>query len=249
MACRAHFHRKEKRKMYKPCVIDVDAIVAITMNVKQGLNIFNIEAAVLDVQGIDVMHDPCIDVGGLVGLLHHVVVWVDEMLVAVVVVIIGRQGIGGVDGDGGGGLGNGRWRRAGLGLGLVVMGGAADGEVVEDEVELGLGEVDLALEVADDAVAAADGVGGADVGLEDDGSHGLVLVGWVEVADDLGDVADAKQFMAVEELALAIVRKIRGENAVRGAFSTLVFASSASLGAVTNPWNAHWALLRFRRMI
>ena len=54
--------------------------------------------------------------------------------------------------------------------------------------------------------------------------------------------------MGVEELGLAIVRKIRGENAVRAAFSTLVFACGASLGAVTNPaWNAH--LLRFRRMI
>ena len=74
-------------------------------------------------------------------------------------------------------------------------------------------------------------------------------MGRVEVADDVGDVFDTKQFMAVEELALAIVRKIRGENAVRSAFFTMVFASSASVGAVTvtnSPWHAHsggWGLL------
>ena len=124
---------------------------------------------------------------------------------------------------------------------MLVVVVAVDKQLLEDEIELRLGEVDLAVEVADDAVAATDGVGGADVGLEDDSAHGFVFVGRVEVADDFGDVADSEQFMAVEELALAIVRKIRGEDAVWGAFSTLVFACCASLGSVTNPaWNAHF---------
>lgn len=82
----------------------------------------------------------------------------------------------------------------------------------------------------DDAVATADGVGGADVGLENDGAHGLVLVAVVEVFDDLGDVADAEELVGVEELALAVVGEIRGQNAVGGALAALVFASGAGLG-------------------
>lgn len=61
----------------------------------------------------------------------------------------------------------------------------------------------------------------------------------VEVLDDLGNVADTKQFMGIEELSLAIVREIRGENAIGSALPALVFASCTSLGgggaAATSP--------------
>lgn len=106
----------------------------------------------------------------------------------------------------------------------------ADGELVEDDVELGLAILDLTLEVADDAVAAADGVEGADVGLEDDGTHGLFLLEGVEVLDDLGDVADAEELVGVQELALPVVGEVWGKNAVRGALPALVFAGGAGLG-------------------
>lgn len=108
--------------------------------------------------------------------------------------------------------------------------GSAKGEVLVDEVELGLGELNLELKVADDAVAAADGVGGSEVGLEDDGAHGLVLGSRVEVLDDLGDVADAEELVGVEELALVVVREIRGQNAVGCALPPLVLTRRTSLG-------------------
>ena len=70
--------------------------------------------------------------------------------------------------------------------------------------------------------------------MENNGTHGLVLIGLIKIFDDLGNVADTEQFMGVEELSLAIMRKIWGENAVSSALPTLVFTCSASLGgAVT----------------
>lgn len=108
--------------------------------------------------------------------------------------------------------------------------GSAKGEVLVDEVELGLGELNLELKVVDDAVAAADGVGGSEVGLENDGAHGLVLGSRVEVLDDLGDVADAEELVGVEELALVVVREVRGQNAVGCALPPLVLTRRASLG-------------------
>ena len=47
--------------------------------------------------------------------------------------------------------------------------------------------------------------------------------------DDLGDVAYTKELVSIEELALAIVREIGCENAVRSTLSALVLACSASL--------------------
>ncbi|PON96154.1 hypothetical protein TorRG33x02_080840 [Trema orientale] len=113
--------------------------------------------------------------------------------------------------------------------------GATKLEMLEDEVELGLGEVNLALEVLDDAVAAANGVGGARVGLEDDGAHGVVPGGGgVELPDDLGDVADAEELVRVEELPLRVVGEVRGQNAVGGTLPALVLACSASLAVAAS---------------
>ena len=78
---------------------------------------------------------------------------------------------------------------------LVVVvggGGAVQGQVLEDEIELRLGIIDLALEIADDPVTTADRVSGADVGLENDGSHGFVFVRRGEVADEFGDFFDTE---------------------------------------------------------
>lgn len=72
--------------------------------------------------------------------------------------------------------------------------------MVEHDLELRLGEVYLVFKVADDPVAAADRVGGAGVGLEDDGAHGVVLLRLFEVGDDLDDVADAEEAVGVQEL-------------------------------------------------
>lgn len=74
---------------------------------------------------------------------------------------------------------------------------AAKGEMMEHKVKLGLGVLNLLLQVADDAVAASDRVGGARIGLEDDGAHGLILGAGIEILDDLGDVADAKELVGV----------------------------------------------------
>lgn len=115
---------------------------------------------------------------------------------------------------------------------LLVVLSSKESELLKDEVELGAVVLDLGLKLQDVAVTTADGVVGAHVGLVDDGSHGLVLVVRVELFDDFGDVSDAEQFMGVEELALAIVRKIRCENAVSSAFPALVLTSSASLVVV-----------------
>lgn len=86
------------------------------------------------------------------------------------------------------------------------------------------------MEVADDAVAPEDGVVGAGVGLVDDGAHGLVLLVRGEVLDDLRDVADAEELVGVEELVLAVVGEVRGEEAVGLALPALVLACGAGRG-------------------
>lgn len=112
---------------------------------------------------------------------------------------------------------------------MVMRLSSTNGELVKHDVELGLVIFDLTLVLAYDPVATPNRVTSSDIGLENDGVHRSVFVGLVKVLDDFGNVAHAKQFMSVEELALAVVREIRGENAVRSAFPTLVLARSASL--------------------
>nr|GLL17825.1 protein YLS9-like [Ipomoea trifida] len=110
--------------------------------------------------------------------------------------------------------------------------GAAIGEVVEDDVELGLALLDLALELPDNPVTTADGINGSHVGFIDNGPHGLVFLRRGEVADDFGNVANTEKLVGVEELALAVVGEIGGEYAIGGALSALVLASGAGLGTV-----------------
>lgn len=85
------------------------------------------------------------------------------------------------------------------------------------------------MEVLDHAVAPSDGVGGASVGLEDDGRHGLVAGGGVEGADDLENVADAEEAVGVEELALLVGGEVGCQGAVRPAPPPLVLAGRARL--------------------
>lgn len=87
--------------------------------------------------------------------------------------------------------------------------------------------IDLALEITDVSVAAADGIMGAHVGLVDDGAHGLVALEGVEVADDLDDVTDAEETVSVEELLLLVGGEVRSEEAVGFALAALVFAGCA----------------------
>lgn len=106
---------------------------------------------------------------------------------------------------------------------------STNSKLVKNNVKLSLVILNLTLVLAYDPVTTTNRVISSEIRLENDGVHGSVFVGLVKVLDDLGDVAHTKQFMCIKELALAIVREIRGENAVRSAFPALVFASSASL--------------------
>ncbi|KAL1559132.1 hypothetical protein AAHA92_09508 [Salvia divinorum] len=106
---------------------------------------------------------------------------------------------------------------------------AVGSEVVEHDLELGRGLIDLLLEAAYNAVAAADWVGGAGVGLEDDGAHGDVLHRRLEAADDLDDFSDSKEAVGVQELLLAVMGEVGGEEAVGVALPVLKLARSAGL--------------------
>ncbi|RRT76571.1 hypothetical protein B296_00016981 [Ensete ventricosum] len=106
----------------------------------------------------------------------------------------------------------------------------ADGELPQHEGELIGVALDLVLEVADDAVATADGIESTHIGLVYDGFHGFGMLVGIEVADDFEDIADAEQAVGVEELVLLVGRKVRGEAAVGVALAALVFAGGAGLG-------------------
>lgn len=84
-------------------------------------------------------------------------------------------------------------------------------------------------EVADDAVAAADGVELAHVGFVDDGLHGLRAARRVEVAHDLEDVVDAEETVRVYEALLIAGGEEGCEQAVRLAFAPLVLAHGTGL--------------------
>lgn len=101
--------------------------------------------------------------------------------------------------------------------------------MVEDNFELGFRYVYLSLQTSYYSVTPSDRVGGPYVGLKDDGAHGVVFRLLVEMTDDFDNVADAEEFVRVEELAVAFVGEIRGENAVGCALSTLIFACGTSL--------------------
>nr|GMC55716.1 hypothetical protein VITISV_031739 [Ipomoea batatas] len=181
--------------------------------------------------GIPCMHFPC---SSYVGLVHHgevvviitviaAVVLDDQELRLIVMGIVMRMRIPIINVNI-----NVNVRRNGISGGL----GAAIGEVVEDDVELGLALLDLALELPDNPVTTADGINGSHVGFIDNGPHGLVFLRRGEVADDFGNVANTEKLVGVEELALAVVGEIRGEYAIGGALSALVLASGAGLGTV-----------------
>lgn len=109
--------------------------------------------------------------------------------------------------------------------------GAANGELLEDKVALGLVVGDLAVEGGENAVGAADGVVGAGIGFENDGAHGDGFVGGGEVLDNLQDVADAEELVGVEKILLVMGREIWSKRTIRGASSALVFTCGASLGS------------------
>ena len=111
---------------------------------------------------------------------------------------------------------------------------------MKNKIKFSLVVFDLALKFTNDSIAASDMIICTNIRLKNDSVHSFVLVRLVKVLDDFGNVAYAKQLMGIEELSLAIVREIRGENAVRSALPTLVFAGSTSLGggAVANSWDA-----------
>ncbi|CAI0419516.1 unnamed protein product [Linum tenue] len=105
----------------------------------------------------------------------------------------------------------------------------ADGELMQDKPQFSLAVLDLALELSHDPVTPANRVAGSNVGLDYDCTHRLVLLCFRrEILYDLGDLPHPKQLVRVEELALAVVWEIRGQDAVRGALPALVLARRAS---------------------
>ncbi|CAI0473316.1 unnamed protein product, partial [Linum tenue] len=106
---------------------------------------------------------------------------------------------------------------------------AANVELMKDEGQFSLAVLDLALQLSYDPVTAPDGVAGSNIGLDYDGTHRLVLLGrGGEILDDFGDLPHPKQLVRIQELALAVVWEIRGQDAVRGALPALVLARRAS---------------------
>ena len=83
-------------------------------------------------------------------------------------------------------------------------------QLMKHDLEFGFAVLDLALKVTNDAVTSAHRIEGSDVGLENNGAHCLFLLEGIEVFDDFGDVANAEEFVSVEELALAMVREVGG---------------------------------------
>jgi len=80
-----------------------------------------------------------------------------------------------------------------------------------------------------DADAAADGVGGASVGLVDDGAHGLGPVLRSDPFQRLEHVADAEEALGAEEADLLVAGEVGGERAVLLALAPLVLARRACL--------------------
>ena len=94
------------------------------------------------------------------------------------------------------------------------------------------------LKIKNYSVAAAFGVLRAHGGLKGDISHGRIAGIIIKTADNLQDVADAEEAVGVEELLLFVGGEVGRENAVRGAFSALVFACSAGLGGTDGAGSA-----------
>ena len=88
---------------------------------------------------------------------------------------------------------------------------------------------DLVLKPSYDAIATFNGIIGTSIRLKHDCMHSGVFLRRAKVFDDLGDVADTKELMRIEELAVTVVREIRSEKTIWSAFPALVFACSACL--------------------
>lgn len=102
-------------------------------------------------------------------------------------------------------------------------------QLLKNDGQFASGVFDLVMKLSYHAITPFNGIVGTSVGLIHDCMHSCVFVRRAKVFDDLGDVADSKELMGVEELAVAVVREIRSEKTIRSAFPALVFASSAGL--------------------
>ena len=117
-----------------------------------------------------------------------------------------------------------RWHRGGRRGSL-----AAERQVVEHGGELGRLDLELALQAEDEAVAAADGVLRAHVGLVDERAHGVGAELRPELLERLEDVADPEETVRVEEAPLLVGGEVGRERAVRVALAPLVLARRARL--------------------
>lgn len=112
---------------------------------------------------------------------------------------------------------------------------AVIGELLEDSLELLLGDLDLVGEVADLNHAAPHGVLVSHGGVELDGLHGdglLVLIG-AQLFQKVLDVLHSEQAVDVQEHLRLIRREEWRQEAFRGATPPLVLASSAGLAGAT----------------
>lgn len=105
--------------------------------------------------------------------------------------------------------------------------GSVEGEILGDDLELGVAAVDAAAQLLHDGVGAAGGVGGAEVGLVDDGGDGVLVVVRRQFLQQLDDVVDAEEAVDVAELSLLVGGEVGGEGAVRRAAAALVLAGGA----------------------
>lgn len=105
--------------------------------------------------------------------------------------------------------------------------GPLKGEIPGDDLQLSVAEIDLRVEFADGGEAAADGVGGADVGFVDEGFDGVVAEVRRHALQQLDDVVDSEQPVDVAEFRLLVCGKVGREGAVGGAAPPLVLAGGA----------------------
>ena len=101
------------------------------------------------------------------------------------------------------------------------------GQLVAGAGELLLDETEAVLEDGDDADAAVDGVSEAHVGLVGERVHGVLALEGVELVQQLGHVAGAKDTVHVHELLRVVRWEVGREHAVRLALAAQELARSA----------------------
>lgn len=94
-------------------------------------------------------------------------------------------------------------------------------------MELGSVRLDEKLQLEYNTVTATNWVESSFLGVEDNGFHGNVFVGRIEIAYELQDVADAEESSDISEIVFETGREIGGERTVGRTTFSLVSACGA----------------------